>query len=51
MNLISIVSQIIMGTMVTFGSLYVVCFIIGHEIEIRVKHTIKYKHELESEEK
>lgn len=51
MNLVSIISCIIMGAIVTFGSLYVACFIIGHEIEIRVKHINKYKHDLESEEK
>ena len=51
MNLASIISCIIMGIIVTFGSLYVICFIIGYEIEIIVKHIIKYKHDLESEEK
>ena len=51
MNTLSIISYILVAVVITFGILNFTCIIIAHEIEIIVKHIIKYKHDLERERK
>lgn len=51
MNILSIISYILVAVVITFGILNLTCIIIANEIEIIVKHIIKYKHDLESERK
>lgn len=51
MNTLSIISYILVAIVITFGILNLTCITIAHEIEIIVKHIIKYKHDLESEKK